>query len=352
MSALKEHLKEMISAPGLSGFEAPIREIIETVWAPLVDELSVSKIGSLHGLKRGEGDGKRPSLLIATHMDAIGLMVTKVHQDWLHITSIGGIDSRVMPGTMVTVHGSEPIAGMVIQPPNHTLPDDISSGPVPLAHLLIDTGLTGRQLAQKVRIGDVVSFATEATEIDNGIVAGHSLDNRASVAALTETLKLLQKRRHSWDVWAVASAQEETRLLGAATSTFALRPEFAIVVDVNFGQGPGTPSNKAYKLKSGPTLDLGANTHPKLHEEIRKVAQKLEIPFQDGIYSGGAGTDAYAIQVTAEGFPTSNIGIPLRYMHTPVEMIAMKDIERCARIMAEFICELDENFLEKLAWEE
>lgn len=352
MSEIKTFLKKLISTSGLSSYETPVRQIIEEAWDPLTDELNVSRIGSLHGLKRGQGEEPRPSVLVATHMDAIGLMVTRVEDGFLYITEVGGIDARVLPGQPVTVHGREELPGIIVQPPPWLLPPDTRSGPVPLNHLLVDTGLPARRVAQRVRVGDLVSFAQPPLELGGSILAGHSLDNRASVAALTHCLEELQNRRHTWDVWAVATAQEEETLGGAATSAYQLRPALAVVVDVTFGKGPNSPNHQTFDLGKGPVLTWGPNIHPGVYKAFEKAAKRIEMPTQFEPTPRHSGTDAITLQVASEGIPTMVIGIPLRYMHTPVEVVNVKDITRVGRLLAEFITGLDNEFMEKLSWDD
>ncbi len=346
-----DFLKSLISTSGLSGFEAPVTELIQKKWDPLTDELSLSPLGSLHGIKRGSG--KSHSLMIATHQDAIGLIISQIDGEFLHISNLGGIDIRVLPGQAVNVHAdSGVLPGIICQPPAHLLPEDAATGAVALKHLLVDVGLSARQVARKIKIGDTISFATEPIEMSGGLLAGHSLDNRASVAALTLCLEELQSRQHVWDVQAIATAQEEVGAQGARTSAFALRPDLAIVVDVTFAKGPGASGWETFKLDSGPTIGWGATNHPFLHEEFKKLAEKLEMPFSVEILPSYSGTDGDDIQITAEGIPTIVISIPIRYMHTPVEVIATKDIQRTARLLTEFIVMLEDDFLEKIVWED
>jgi endoglucanase len=351
MNEILPFLKKLISAPGLSGHEAPVRDIIAETWQPLVDEISVSRLGSLHALKRGSLPEPRPSLLIATHMDAIGLMVSSLEGEFLHITEVGGIDARVLPGQLVTVHGREDLPGVIVKPPAYLLPPDERSGPVALSNLLVDTGLTAREVSRLVRVGDLVSFAQAPIELGNDTLAGHSLDNRASVAALTVCLEHLQKRRLEWDLWAVASSQEEETLGGAATSAFQLRPSLAIAVDVTFASSPGTPSHRSFEMGNGIPLGMGPNIHPALYKEFKALAERLEMPHRDEVTGANSGTDAYAMQVAAEGIPTMLVSIPLRYMHTPVEMVSVKDITRAGRLLAEFAAGLDAEYMNKLVWE-
>ncbi len=337
---MKDFLKDLISLPGLSGHEAPIRERIAARWQTLSDEMHISPIGSLHALKRGSGDEPRRKILIATHMDAIGLMVTGIQQGYLHITAIGGVDSRVLPGQRVIVHGRRDLPAVVIAPPDRLLPDEVHDQPVPMEYLLVDTALLPEETAELVRPGDLVSFAQPPIEMGENILAGHSLDNRASVAALTHALTLLQGRAHPWDVWAVATVQEEETLGGAQTSAFALRPDIAIAVDVTFGDGPGSPKHLTFALGSGIPISWGVNMHRGVIHELKRHAEALEIPYEMEFAPRHSGTDGMALQIAADAVPTAVLSIPLRYMHTPVEMISLKDVHRVGRLLAEFIAAL------------
>jgi endoglucanase len=352
MIDLSAHLKEMLSAPGLSGFEAPIREIIRRTWEPITDELSVSKIGSLHGLKKGTGGAPRRRVLISAHMDAIGMMVMDIQDGLMRITQIGGIDHRILPGQPVTVHGREELPGVVVQPPSHLLPKSVGSGPVEMKYLFVDAGLRSEDAAEKIRVGDLVSYAQEPLVLSGESLAGHSLDNRVSVAATTLCLKTLQNRLHDWDVWAVASAQEEETLGGALTSPFDIRPDIAIVIDVCFAKGPEASDWRNLPFGDGVGLGYGPNIHPALYELFEKKAKELEIPYHQDLMPRMSGTDAMAVQIVAEGIPCAVLGIPLRYMHTPVETVSMKDIRRAGRLMAEFIADLTSDSLDQICWEE
>lgn len=352
MTELLPFLKSLMTAPGLSGYEAPVRRLIEAAWKPLTDELSVSPLGSLHGLKRGRGAAPRPKIMLAAHMDAIGLMVSGIVGEFLRVSEVGGLDERLLPGQLVTVHGRQDLPAVVVQPPPHLLPESARSGPVALKYLLVDAGLPERQLRQLVRVGDMVSYAQPPLELSGETLAGCYLDNRASVATLTQALQELQGRTHHWDVWAVATVQEEETFGGAYTSAFALRPDLAVAVDVTHAKGPGSTEHKSYPLGKGPTIGWGANIHPALFKTFKDLAEKLEIPHQIEVMPRHSGTDAFAIQVVAEGIPSMVISLPLRYMHTPVEVVALKDIQRAAHLLAEFIVSLEPDYLSQVTWEE
>ena len=373
MTEILPFLKELISAPGLSGYEDPAANIIADKWRPLVHEISRGTLGSLQGLRRGTGKEPRPSVMIATHMDAIGLMVTGITDGFLRITRVGGVDVRVLPGTPVNVYATGagasgtgasgaatstgetnvrlPLPGVVAQPSAQLLPEDARDGPVALEHLFIDTGLLPQKVSELVRVGDLVSFAQPPAQLSGETLTGHSLDNRASVAALTVCLEELQARPHVWDVWAVATSQEEVGAIGAAGSAYQLRPTIAIVVDVTFAKGPGASDWSTSPLGKGPTIVIGPNIHPALHKSMKELADKLEIPYTLEYTPSHSGTDGWATQVAAEGIPTLVIGLPLRYMHTAVELVALKDIQRAGRLLAEFIAKLEPDFMDKIVWD-
>ncbi len=356
MNDILPFLKSMISVAGLSGYEKPVADLIEKQWTPLADSVSRSRLGSVHALKAGSGsDGlSKPSVLISAHMDAIGLMVSRIADGFLHVTNIGGLDPRVLPGAPVTVHASktgEELYGVIVMPPANLLPEGKGSGVIGLPYLLVDTGLTPKEVTKHVEIGDQVSFATEPAEMSGGLLSGHSLDNRASVAALTVCLEELKNKSHAWDVWAVASIQEETTALGAITSAFQLHPTIAIALDTTYGSGPGASGYETYPLGKGLTLGIGPNNHPFLYKRMKEVAQRVEIPIKDEPMPEYSLTDADFMQLTAEGIPTVLVSIPLRYMHTPVEMIALKDIQRAGRLLAEFVASLEVDFMNRIVWD-
>lgn len=358
MTDLLPFLKSLLSVSGLSAYETPVMRLIEAEWKPLVDEIHFSRLGSLHALKRGtstslrKGKEPRPSILIAAHMDAIGLITKKIVDGFIYFADVGGIDVRVLPGTPVLVHTSSgELPGVVAMPSLKLLPDGTGNGFLTMQHLVVDTGLLPAQVSKRVRVGDVISFNTGPVEMSGESVSGHSVDNRASIAALTVALQELQFKSHAWDVWAAATTQEEVSLGGAATSAFQLRPSLAVAIDVTFGKGPGANGWDSFPIGKGPTLGLGPNIHPFLHQRFKELAEKLEIPFAVEPMPRMSGTDAMALQIAAEGIPSMVLGIPMRYMHTPVEMVTIKDIQRTGRLLAEFIGALEADFIEKIVWE-
>lgn len=352
MTDLKTFLKTLLTLPGLSAHEGPVREVIAAEWKPLVDELSVSRMGSLHGLKKGTAEAP-PRILLAAHMDAIGLMVTGITAGGLlRIYRVGGVDPRILPGMPVKVAGKRDLPAIIVAPPDHLLPASAQGKPVKMEHLLVDTGLEADEVRDLVHVGDLVAFDTPPTELSGDTISGHSLDNRASVAAVTACLQELQGMRHAWDVYAVATVQEEETLMGGFTSPYEIRPQLAVAVDVTHAKGPGASDWRAAPLGKGFTLDWGPNTHPVLFERFKELAETLDLPYQVSVYPSGSGTDAMGMQIVNEGIPTMVISIPLRYMHTPVEMIAYKDVLRVGRLLAQFIAGLQPDFVEQISYAE
>jgi len=287
--------------------------------------------------------------MLASHMDAIGLMVLELVDGFIRVTPIGGLDARVLPGQPVIVHGRRELPGIVVQPPMHTLPEDLRRKPIPLEHLLVDVGL--QNPSHVVRPGDLISFAQPPIELGEDVLSGHSLDNRASLVAITECLRELGRREHEWDVLAVATVQEEETFAGAYAAGFELRPSIAVAVDVTFARGPGLPEHKTFPLGKGPANGWGPNMHPGIYSALEEAAKRVEIRLTREVLPVHSGTDAFALQIAGEGIPTGLISIPLKYMHTPVEVISIKDVQRTGRLLAEFVAGLDADFMDTLSWD-
>jgi putative aminopeptidase FrvX len=349
--ALSEHLQALLRAPGLSAFEAPVRDLIAAAWRKPAPRQSVSRLGSLHALQPGTGRGKRPKLLLAAHMDKIGLMVKQTVDGFCRVAEIGGLDPRILPGQPFRIHGREPVPAVAVLPPAALLPPDRKSQTARLRDLWLDTGLPAAEAARLIRVGDPVAFAQEPAVLANGRLTGPALDDRAGVAALTVCLEELASRPHRWDVIAAATVQEEETLGGAATSAFGLKPDLAVAVDVTFAAQPGLPEHKTFPLGEGPTICLGPNIHPAVHQAFLRAAGKASIPFAVEVIPAGSGTDAWAMQVAGDGIPTGVIGIPLRYMHTAVETVALSDVLQTGRLLAGTAAALDDDFLSGWKWE-
>jgi len=353
MSDYKEFARELLSLAGLSGYEKPVRESIKNKWSPLVEDIWVSPLGSLHAIKRGTGSEPRKKLLVATHMDAVGMMVTKVDGEYIRFTSVGGLDPRVLPFQEVIVHGRELIAGMIGMPSDRHLPEQWQGKAVPMDHLFIDTGLGADRVKSLVRPGDLVSFANLPLELDGETLMGHTQDDRAAIVAMTICLELLQSRKHGWDLVAAATVQEEVGLKGAKTSGFAEMPDLAIAIDVGFAKEPGASGYFLLDPGSGPALGWGPVTNPMLYRMVESVANKNGIPFSKEINPAGrTGTDADALSLVGMGIPTLVMSVPLRFMHSPVEIVRYEDMYHTGRLIAELMTALDDESMGSIRWDD
>jgi endoglucanase len=257
----------------------------------------------------------------------------------------------VLLGLEVIVHGQRDLPGVVATRPPHVLPEEERKEIAPWDKIFVDVGLPAEEVEELVEVGDLISIRREMVELQNRRVAGKALDDRACVAIVTLALDHLSRVEHAWDVFAVATTQEETGLKGATTSAYGIAPDLAVALDVTIGAHPGVSSVDALPLGKGPSIGVGPNCHPKLATRLEQAAQAHEIPYQIEPIPGRSGTDAWALQVSREGIPTALLGLPLRYMHQPVEMLDVQDVERAGRLLAAFIAELEMDFLEKLAWD-
>jgi endoglucanase len=347
---IKEFLKALSEASGVSGYEANVRDLVREELSQYADEIRVDAMGNLIALKRGQADAEQPrySIMLAGHMDEIGLLVSKLEKGFLRFTTVGGFDLRVLPGQEVMVHGRRELPGIIATRPPHVLTKEERSRVVRLDGLFIDVGHSEHELNESVRVGDVITVQREFVELAGGLVAGKAFDDRAAVACLGRCLQHLMTLKHTWDVYAVATVQEEMGLKGALTSAFGIAPDVGLAIDVGQGDMPGVSEVDTVKVGGGPAIAFGPNIHPLMYSRLLEVARSYEIAHQIHPIPGRSGTDAWAIQVTREGIPTALVSIPLRYMHTSVETLALKDLERVGRLLAVFIAGLDTAFAERL----
>lgn len=358
-NSISDMLKKLVAASGPSGVEGAAGDVVRILAQSYATDVHVDTMGNVIAYRRGapQPDGR---IMLAAHMDEIGLIVTRVEDGFLHVGAVGGIDPRLVLGQEVTVYPSGPgaaqyadgLPGYIGCRPPHVLSSEERRKVIPLHDLRVDLGLPASFFQQGiVCVGDRVVLRGAYTELLGGRVAAKSLDNRSCVAAMLGALGYLAGLQHTWDVYAVATVQEETGLRGAMTSAFGLAPDLAIVLDVTFGETPGESSTETVAMDAGPAIGWGPNLHPAIVKRLREVGDALEIPYVSEPLPGSTGTDAWAVQVTREGIPTGLLSIPVRYMHSVVEMAVLADIDRTARLLAAFISRLDATFVSTLAEE-
>ena len=349
---LKDILKELTQGVGISGheYESEAAQATAKHLKPYCDEVNIDKIGSVVAFKRGQQEGdKRYKILLAAHLDEIGLMVTKIDDGgFIRITRVGGIDISTLPGQEVSILGKEVLRGVIGAKPPHLQEPGESGKPVNLEDLYLDTGLNKEELEKIVEIGALVRIESDFTELANGYISSQAMDDRAGVAAMIETMRRLTLRKHDWDVYAIATSQEEVSGLGARSTAFSIEPDIGIAIDVTFGNSPGVSERQAYNLGKGPTIGFGPNFHPKITQKLIDVAKEQEIPYQMEVNPYPGGTDAYSIQISRAGIPAGLLSIPLRNMHSTVEVLKLEDIKRLAELLSVFISQLDSKFQEDL----
>ena len=344
----KDHLKRLVETHAPSGYEAPVAELLRDDWAGLVDEFDEDRLGSLIGIKRATtATGSRRKIMLAAHMDEIGLMAREIEDGFIYVHRISGIDPRVMLAQPVLVHGERALPGVVATMPPHMLTAADRKQFQAIDDLVVDVGLPADEVERLVRIGDLVTVEGPLMDLKGRLAAAKAMDDRCCVAVITVCLQLLRQMNHSWDVYAAATVQEEVGLRGATTAANHIEPDCAIALDVGFAEQPGLKTT--IKLGGGPLMGIGANFHPRMVKRLQDIADYYEIKWQADIIPARAGYDSWAIQVSRGGVPTALLGIPLRNMHSPVETLDLKDIERAGRLLAHFISELDETFVEYLS---
>lgn len=353
MLDLKNHLKTLVEAHGPSGHEGPVRDLVREAWKNLVDEIQQDGLGSLIGIKRAPRPTEpRRRIMLAAHIDEIAFMVRDIEDGFLYVQRINGIDNRVMLAQPVLVHGRRPLPGVVASTPPHLLSQEERKKYPSYENLIVDVGLPADEVSALVRVGDLVTVDAPMIDLQGTLVAGKAMDDRACVAAVTACLDALQGMQHRWDVYATATVQEENGLNGARVSAYKIAPDIAIALDVTFAPQPGVDEDDTSALGGGPGMGIGPNFYPKLGEKIQEVAKYHEIKLQESHIPAASGTDAWAIQIAREGIPTALLEIPLRNMHSPVEIVDMRDIERTGRLLAHFIASLDEDFMAAIAWDD
>ncbi len=353
MFELKSHLKRMVEAHAPSGHEAPLRELLREDWETLVNDFAEDGLGSLIGIKRAASEGEAPKrIMLAAHMDEIGMMVRDIVDGFIFVHRINGVDNRVMLAQPVLVHGKDPLPGVIAAAPPHLLSAEDRRKYPSFDELIVDVGLPAKEVEQLVQLGDLITPDAAMIELQGGHLAAKSMDDRACIAAMTACLNHLQSMTHDWDVYATATVQEETGLRGAKTAAYQIQPDIAIALDVTFASQPGADGDETSELGGGPVLSMGPNFHEKLREKIKATAKNHEMTLQEDVITSNSGTDAWAIQISRDGVPTALLSIPIRNMHSPVETVNQKDIERTGRLLAHFINELEADFLSVIDWDD
>lgn len=343
----KKFLQKLSNAYGISGFESGLNDIVISAMKNYTDDIHVDNLGNILAVKKGTNNKENLKVMLAAHLDEIGLIVTYIEENgFIRFSNIGGIDPRTLLSQEVVVHGKEDIIGIIGARPPHFQSSDRANKTIKMEDMTIDLGLSKEEVKRVVKIGDPITIRRNFASLQGERVTGKALDDRAGVVTLLECAKELEKIVHEVDVYFVSTVQEEVGVRGAFTSTYSINPDIGIAIDVGFGATPELPKEDTLEMGKGPGITLGGNIHPGLRKHIVKLADEYNIPYQMEIAPGATGTDGYAIQITKAGIPTLCISIPLRYMHTSVEIIDMVDIRNTAKLLSLFISSITSDNLE------
>ena len=334
--SINENLKKLSNACGVTGREAEVRELMIRLMTPYVDEIVVDRLENVIAIKKGTSNCRK--IMLAAHMDEVGLMVKTITKDgFLQFAKMGGIDDRILPAQRVMVYSkNQAFPGVIGSKPPHIQKEEERKKIITSDELFIDVGSESKEEASAMglAVGDPVGFDVKYVSLGKDLVMGKAFDNRSGCAVMVEALKMLE--HVDCTVCAVGTVQEEVGLRGAAAAAFGVDPDLAIVLDVTIaGDSPGIKEfDTSLKIGKGPALcisDSGMITHPKVLKWLLESAEEQKIPYQ--IEAGLMGsTDAARIYLTKQGIPSGNISIPTRYIHSPVGVTSLNDLENSAKL--------------------
>ena len=331
--------KELVEAPSPSGFEQPAQRVIRTALAGVADELRTDVLGNV--IATVNGPAGAPRLMLAGHCDEIGFMVKYIDdRGFLFFAPIGGVDAHLVPGQRVTVHAaSGPVAGVVGRRPIHQLETTERDKVMPFKSQFIDIGCVDKAAAQAlVAIGDPVTFAVGVERLQGQRVTSRALDDKMGAYVVTQVLREVRRRGDQRaTVVGVSTVQEEVGLRGGTASAYGIRPDLGIAVEVGFASDYPDADHKhagEIRLGQGPILARGPNINPVLFELLTATAREEKIPFQVMGIPRATGTDANVMQLARGGVATALVSVPLRYMHTPVEVLDLDDLQHVVQLLA------------------
>lgn len=341
-------LSDITTVPGTSGFEAPVAGAFMQAFAPHCDEVHVDANQSVVAVQRGSGRG--PRVMLCAHIDEIGLMTTQVEDDGSIRFLSMGVAAQTLPAQEVSILCKDgPVYGVIGAMPPHLTRSDGRGEATPVDELFIDTGLPAQEVRRRIPVGTPVQLVGRTTALENERVASKTLDDRACAAILLDCAQQMKRRLHDAEVIYVLSAREERDSFGAMTAAEALRPDAAVILDVTHGEMPGCEAGETYPLDCT-TLSAGPNTHRKLTEWLQAHAQRLGLKTQIEVAAGNTWTDAWEVQVAAEGVPCTIMSLPIKYMHTTVELGSLELMQQQAHLLCEALCALHEGWEETLCY--
>jgi endoglucanase len=342
-------LQALTEAPSPSGYEVPAAELLRARLARTADSVETNILGSVHATLRGNGEG--PSVMIAGHIDEIGLMVKYIDTDgFISFDAIGGVDAAILPGMRVNVYGTGGntttlLRGVMGRKPIHLIEPDERKNVTKMDKLFIDVGLSGKETEKLVRIGDPITYGVGFETYGSGFAVARAFDDKIGVWIAVRVLEEVKKAGGAaGDLIAAGTVQEEIGLRGGVTSAYGVDPFIGISAEVGHATDyPGIEKAKygAAKCGGGPLIARGPNINPVLFERLVASAEKAKAPYQIGPESRATGTDANPIQISRGGKVAGLVSIPLRYMHTPTEVLKLDDLDSAVKLLTRFVLDLD-----------
>lgn len=337
---VRKTLLKLFSEYGISGNEEAAANVAKSLLEPLCDKVYISGSGSVIGIKKGKNENGIKVMLDA-HIDEIGLMVSAIDEKgFLRFTTVGGVDAKGLPGSEVVVFGRERLCGIIGTKPPHLQVSGESDEAFSADELAIDIGFSKERAKELVSVGDFVGFSSSVSILGENCIAHKSMDNRAGVCAILYAAEKLKNEELDGDIYYVFSAGEEVNMNGAVTAANELCPDAAIAVDVTFGVSDGCKES-SFVLGGGPSYSIGPNVSKRVQKIIEKCAEELKIDIHPEVEGGSTGTNAWGIQISKTGVMTGVVSIPLRYMHTPVETVDIRDIISVGEIVSKFAKEAE-----------
>ena len=333
---IKETVRALSEVEGASGNETPVAELALSMlreYCPDAEIVGGNVIGRF-----GTHSEDKPSLVLDAHIDQVGFIVTYITDDgFVKVGNLGGIDRRLLPAQPVVIHGKRDIKGVIFSVPPHLLSGD--SEVLSIDEVAVDTGMNADELRAVIAQGDSITFDVKFRQLAGERVTGGAMDDRCGVASILRALEMLGNSATKYNVTAIFSTQEELGERGAKIGAFTLDADIALAVDVSFAYAIGEEEQKCGKLGEGPMIGISPSLDRQLSEELIAVSEKNDIPYQREVMSGLTSTNADQYSVSRGGARACTVSIPLRNMHTPVEVIDLADVENTAKLLAQFIKE-------------
>lgn len=335
----RQFLQQLLETPSPSGYESRIQEQIRTWARQFADEVATDRHGNVIAVRN---PGQQPRVMFAGHCDQLALMIQYIDdQGFLYVQPMGGWDMMILLGQKLTVWTARgPIPGVVARKAPHLLTADERKKLPEFTDIWVDIGATGREQAEQlVSIGDTITVELGVRWLHNDLAVGAGMDDKVGVWVVMEALRLLHGQPLNGSFYFVSTVQEEIGLRGATTSAYGIHPAVGIAIDVTHATDtPGSDRKQLgeAKLGQGPVLTRGPNVNPRVFELLQQTAHEESLPVQWRAHPRGTGTDANAIQLARDGVAAGLVGIPNRYMHSPVEMVNLRDLDAAARLLAGF----------------